>query len=71
MTAKTPELRAEKLAVGYAEAADILDISERLLRQEYQTWGLPHVRLNGRTVFPIEGLRRWLEARTIIGEGAA
>jgi len=71
MTISKTETRAEKLAVGFAEAAAIIDLGERKFRSEYMSLGIPYVRLNGRTVFPIEGLRRWLEARTIIGEGAA
>lgn len=61
MAARAPSLL---LALGAAGAAKALGVSERMLRQRYLEWEIPFVRLNGRIVFPVEGLRTWLEARS-------
>ena len=55
---------AGRLALRPAEAAKVLGISERKLRQLLPR--LPHVRLDGMVVLPVEPLRRWLadEAET-------
>ena len=47
-----------RLALRPTEAAEALGISERKLRQLLPR--LPHVRLDGVVVLPVEQLRRWL-----------
>ena len=62
-----PELR---LALRPKQAAEALGISERRLRQLVPK--LPHVRLDGVLLFPVEELRAWLaeQARTSSGNPA-
>ena len=50
---------AERLALRPSEAAEVLGISERTFRSILLT--LPHLRIGGRVVVPVDGLRRWLE----------
>lgn len=50
-----------RLALSVPEAAEALGVSERHLRALLPE--LPHVRLGGRVVLPVEGLREWLKAR--------
>jgi hypothetical protein len=52
---------AERLALRPREAAAALGISERTLRANLPR--LPHVRLDGAVLVPVEPLRRWLEER--------
>jgi len=49
---------ADRLALRPAEAAQALGVSERKLRQLLPR--LPHVRLDGVVVIPVDPLRRWL-----------
>ena len=49
---------ADRLALRPREAAEALGISERKLRQLLPR--LPHVRLDGVVLLPVEQLRRWL-----------
>ena len=48
-----------RLALRPAEAAKALGISERSLRTLLPR--LPHLRLDGAVLLPVEALRRWLE----------
>ena len=50
-----------RLALGIAEAARALGISERHLRAHLSE--IPHVRIGGRVVFPVEALKSWLTAQ--------
>ena len=52
---------AGRLALRPIEAAEALGISERKLRQLLP--GLPHVRLDGVVVLPVDQLRKWLAER--------
>ena len=52
---------AERLALRPAEVAEVLGVSERHIRQLLPQ--LPHVRLGGCVVVPVEGLREWLRDR--------
>ena len=59
---ETPEVRlADRLALRPREAAAVLGISERTLRKILP--GLPHVRLDGAVLIPVDLLRRWLDER--------
>jgi hypothetical protein len=49
---------ATRLALRPAEAAEALGMCERKLRQLLPR--LPHVRLDGVVVLPVDQLRRWL-----------
>lgn len=53
---------SERLALRPAEAAKVLGVSEGHLRNLLPE--LPHVRLGGRLVIPVDGLRKWLQERT-------
>jgi len=57
---------AGRLALRPVEAAEALGISERKLRQLLPR--LPHVRLDGVVVLPVEGLRRWLAENVETGQ---
>ena len=52
----------ERLALSIAEAARVLGVSEGHVRNLMPE--LPHVRLGGRVVFPVEALREWLRKLT-------
>ena len=54
-----PPLRlVDRLALRPKEAAEALGISERKLREFLPE--LPHVRVGGAVLLPVEGLRAWL-----------
>jgi excisionase family DNA binding protein len=55
----TPARDIDRLALRPKEAAEALGVSERTFRSILPT--LPHVRIGGRVVVPVDGLRRWLE----------
>ena len=53
---------ADRLALRPKEAAQALGIGERTLRQILPE--LPHVRLGGVVLLPVEGLQAWLRERS-------
>jgi hypothetical protein len=58
----TPPLQLSgRLALRPVEAAEALGISERKLRDLLPR--LPHVRLDGVVVLPVDQLRKWLAER--------
>jgi excisionase family DNA binding protein len=57
----------ERLALRPSEAAKALGVSERTLRQILPE--LPHVRLGGRIVIPVQALREWLRELTETQKG--
>ena len=57
---------AERLALRPAEVAEVLGVSERHIRQLLPQ--LPHVRLGGCVVVPVEGLREWLREQARSGD---
>ncbi len=57
---------ADRLALRVPEAARALGISERQLRQLLPQ--LPHMRLGGCVVLPVDPLRRWLSEATKAGK---
>ncbi len=69
MAANSSEARlhlADRLALRVPEAARALGISERQLRQLLPQ--LPHMRLGGCVVLPVDPLRRWLSEATKAGK---
>ena len=61
-TKPTPPLQLDgRLALRPVEAAAALGISERKLRDLLPR--LPHVRLDGGVVLPVDQLRKWLADR--------
>jgi len=57
---ETPELPVERLAVNAQEAADMLGISPRLVFELTKTGAIPYKRLGTRVVYPVDGLRRFV-----------
>ena len=49
---------ADRLALSVAEAALVLGISERTMRSILSR--VPHIRLGGRVLIPVDELRAWL-----------
>jgi excisionase family DNA binding protein len=58
LTTSPPDL-SSRLALRPKEAAQALGVSERTLRQILPE--LPHVRVGGAVLLPVEGLRAWLQ----------
>lgn len=67
-TKKSPNILriSGRLALRPAEAAEAMGISERHMRQLLPE--VPHCRLGGAIVIPIEPLREWLKERTRAGK---
>ena len=59
-----PIILAERLALTVAETAAALGVSERHLRDLLPE--IPHTRLGGRVVIPIEPMQKWLADQTKI-----
>ena len=57
----------ERLALRPKEAAQALGIGERTLRQILPE--LPHVRVGGAVLLPVEGLQAWLRERAEAEQG--
>jgi excisionase family DNA binding protein len=55
------------LSVRPREAARALGISERLLWSWTQHHQIPHVRVGGVVLYPVEELQRWLRGQTTRG----
>ena len=64
MNKELPDL-GSRLALRPKEAADALGIGERTLRQILPE--LPHVRVGGVVLLPVEALRRWLLEQSLVG----
>lgn len=64
----TPLDLAGRLALRPAEAAAALGVSERKLRDLLPR--LPHVRLDGVVLLPVDGLRQWLLDGSKVEESA-
>ena len=60
---------ANRLALRPKEAAEALGIGERTLRQILPE--LPHVRLGGAVLLPVEALRAWLSDQAKAEQGRA
>ncbi len=59
-----PVILAERLALSVPETATALGVSERHLRDLLPE--IPHTRLGGRVVIPVEQMRKWLADQTKI-----
>ena len=60
---------ADRLALRPKEAAEALGIGERTLRQMLPE--LPHVRVGGVVLLPVEGLQAWLREQAKAEQGRA
>ena len=59
----------EQLLWSRAEAAEALGIGERLLEQATLRGEVPVVRLGRRVLYPVAGLRRWVDDITVPAGG--
>ena len=64
---RTPPTIGSPLSLRPADAAKALGISDRLLWTWTREQLIPHVRIGNVVLYPIEGLRLWLEAKTAFG----
>lgn len=53
MSTETP------IAVSAEKAAELLGVSGKHLRTHYLRDGIPHLRIGGRVVFPLDALHAW------------
>lgn len=53
-----------RLALRPRQAAKALGVSERTLWEWTQRGKVPHVRLGKAILYPVDGLRRWLDEQT-------
>ena len=60
----------QRLAVGADEAAALMGVSGRFLRQLAERGEIPHVRLGRRVLFPVRELKQWLSDAARCTEGA-
>ena len=58
---------ADRLALRPKEAAEALGLSERKLREVLPQ--LPHVRVGGAVLLPVEALRAWLQEQAKVEPG--
>ena len=58
---------ADRLALRPREAAQALGLSERKLREVLPE--LPHVRVGGAVLLPVEALRAWLQQQATVERG--
>ena len=63
-TASAAVLPTPALALRPRDAARELSISERLLWDWTRSEGLPHVRIGTVVLYPVDGLRQWLNDRS-------
>ncbi len=63
-TASAAVLPTPALALRPRDAARELSISERLLWEWTRSEGLPHVRVGTVVLYPVDGLRQWLNERS-------
>lgn len=63
-TASAAVLPTPSLALRPRDAARELSISERLLWDWTRSEGLPHVRIGAVVLYPVDGLRQWLNERS-------
>ena len=62
--AATPTPSTPSLALRPRDAARELSISERLLWDWTRSEGVPHVRIGAVVLYPVDGLRQWLNERS-------
>lgn len=61
---KTAYIAVEPIAVGVPTAAKLLGISDHSLYDIINSEGFPSFKIGGRVLVSVEGLRKWVEART-------
>lgn len=59
-TTPVSNVEPDRLAVNRREAARMLGISERLLWTWTNSGRVPHARMGGRILYPLDLLRAWL-----------
>lgn len=59
-----------RLTLTAAEAGQVLGIHHSTLRRHHAAMGIPTIRLAGRLLFPVEGLRQWVAANSDSGAAA-
>lgn len=69
-TLTASERAIEPLALRPRDAARALGISERLLWDWTQTERVPHVRIGGVVLYPVEVLKNWLAAKASAADEA-
>ena len=62
-TTSAAVLPTPALALRPRDAARDLSISERLLWEWTRSEGLPHVRIGAVVLYPVDGLKQWLNER--------
>lgn len=62
--ATTPVPPTPSLALRLRDAARELSISERLLWDWTRSEGVPHLRIGAVVLYPVDGLRQWLNERS-------
>jgi hypothetical protein len=68
-TAAAAVLPTPAIALRPRDAARELSISERLLWEWTRSEGLPHIRIGAVVLYPVDGLRQWLNERSISQAG--
>ena len=53
--------RLERKAYSVQDVADMLDVSTDIVYRLVKTGSLPHKRMGGRIIIPIQGFEAWLE----------
>lgn len=64
MTTPEPIDLDSRLTLTAKEAGQVLGIHHSTISRHAKTMGLPTVRLAGRVLFPVAGLRQWVADRT-------
>ncbi|MCD8190710.1 MAG: helix-turn-helix domain-containing protein [Clostridiales bacterium] len=57
-------ITVEPIAVSAKKAGQLLSVSERTIREWAANTDLPTLKVKGRTLYPVEGLRRWANEHT-------
>jgi predicted DNA-binding transcriptional regulator AlpA len=64
MTTPAPIDLDSRLTLTAREAGQVLGIHHSTISRHHKAMGLPTVRLAGRVLFPVAGLRQWVSDRT-------
>ena len=58
-----PTRKCEQLLISAAKSADLLDISKPTMYRIMKTPGFPSVKIGGRNLVSVEGLKKWVDAQ--------